>query len=129
MKSVVICGSSSFAKEIREFAENLKKLGVVVYEPHLYRASGGVWDNIAEFDRPLVAAGLTRDHFHKIRLADVVYVLNKDGYSGVSTSMEISYGVALGKPVYAFSNDDKEVCRKVLFSAIVSTPEDLLKYL
>lgn len=128
MKSVVICGSSRFFEEIRGFAKKLKDLGVVVFEPHLYGAVGS-WKDISDFDKPFVASGLTHDHFYKIRMADVVYVLNKDGYSGVSTSMEIAYGVALGKPVYAFSNDDKEVCRKVLFSAIVGTPEDLLKYL
>ncbi|MDD3711576.1 MAG: hypothetical protein PHP37_03195 [Patescibacteria group bacterium] len=129
MKSVVICGSSRFFKEIRGFAKKLKDLGVVVYEPHLYRASGGIWENIPDFDKPFVASGLTHDHFYKIRMADVVYVLNKDGYSGVSTSMEIAYAVALNKPVYAFSDQDKEICRKILFSGIVSTPEDLLKYL
>lgn len=129
MKSVVICGSSRFAQEIREFAEKLKKLGVIVYEPHLYRASGGIWENLSEFDKPLVAAGLTHDHFRKIRLADVVYVLNKKGYSGVSTSMEIAYGVALAKPIYAFSDNDEEICRKILFSGIVSSPDDLLRYL
>lgn len=129
MKSVVICGSSKFALEIREFAKKLKNLGVIVYEPHLYRASGGVWDNIPDFDKPLVASGLTHDHFYKIRMADVVYVLNRDGYSGISTTLEIGYAASLNKPIYAFSNEDEEICRKILFSDIVSTPEKLLKYL
>ena len=129
MKSVVVCGSSRFAEEIRDFTTNLRKLGVVVYEPHLYRASGGIWENLSEFDKPLVAAGLTYDHFNKIKLADVIYVFNKDGYSGVSTSMEISYGVALGKPIYALSSDDEEICRKILFSGFASCPDDLIRYL
>lgn len=129
MKSVVICGSSRFALEIREFAQKLKELGVVVCEPHLYRASGGVWENISDFDKPLVASGLTHDHFYKIRMADIVYVLNKDGYSGVSTTLEIGYAAALDKPIYIFSEKDDEICRKILFSGIVSTPEDLIKYL
>lgn len=129
MKSVVICGSSRFALEIREFAKKLKNLGVVVYEPHLYRASGGVWENIPDFDKPLVASGLTHDHFYKIRMADVVYILNKNGYSGVSTTLEIGYAVALNKPIYAFSDKDEEMCREILFSGIISDPDDLIKYL
>lgn len=35
MKSVVICGSRKFEKEIRKFGSELRKLGVVVYEPIL----------------------------------------------------------------------------------------------
>ena len=129
MKSVVICGSSRFASEIREFAKKLKDLGVVVYEPHLYRASGGVWDEIKDFDKKFVAMGLTHDHFYKMRLADVVYVFNKDAYAGVSTTFEIGYAAALNKPIYVYDGNDSEVCRKVLFSKEVKTPGDLIKYL
>lgn len=129
MKSVVICGSSRFAPEMREFANKLKEQGAVVYEPHLYRAAGGVWSEIKEFDRQFVAMGLTHDHFYKMRMADVVYVMNKDGYAGVSTTMEIGYAVALNKPIYAFEEADEEPCRKVLFSKIVKTPEELTKFL
>lgn len=34
-------------------------------------------------------------------MADVVFVFNKDGYAGNSTTLEIGYSVALGKPIYA----------------------------
>jgi nucleoside 2-deoxyribosyltransferase len=129
MESVVICGSSSFAPEMREFASSLKELGVVVFEPHLYRASGGIWDDIKDSDKKFVALGLTHDHFYKIRKADVIYIYNKDGYSGVSTTMEIGYAAALDKPIYAQSGDDKENCRPVLFSGIIKTPEELIKFL
>jgi len=126
MKSVVICGSNRFAPEIREFAKKLRALGVVVFEPHLYRSSGGVWEELKEFDKKFVALGLTHDHFYKMRMADVVYVYNKDGYSGVSVSMEIGYAAALNKPIYVYSDQDPEICRRVLFSAIIKEPEDLI---
>jgi hypothetical protein len=129
MKSVVICGSARFASDIRDFTKKLKDLGVIVYEPYLYRASGGVWENIPDHDKPLVATGLTHVHFYKIRMADVVYVLNKDGYSGVSTTLEIGYAVALNKPIYAYSESDEEICRKIIFSGFVNNAEDLIKYL
>lgn len=129
MKSVVICGSARFAPEIRDFAKKLKDLGVIVYEPYLYRASNGNWDNIPDHDKPLVATGLTHVHFYKIRMADVVYVLNKDGYSGVSTTLEIGYAAALDKPIYAFSENDEEICRKIIFSGFIDKAEDLVKYL
>lgn len=129
MKSVVICGSNRFAAEMREFAKKLKALGVVVFEPHLYRASGGNWAEIKEFDKKFVALGLTHDHFYKMRMADIIYVYNQDGYSGVSVSMEIGYAAALNKPIYVYSDKDEEICRQVLFSAVLKTPEDLINYL
>lgn len=129
MKSVVICGSSRFAPEMREFAKKLKDLGALVYEPNLYRASGGVWSEIKEFDKKFVALGLAHDHFYKMRMADAVYVFNKDGYAGVSTNIEIGYAVALNKPIYVYGENDDEPCRKVLFSGVIKNPEDLLVYL
>lgn len=129
MKSVVICGSSRFADGIFALGKELKERGVVVYEPHLYRASGGVWENLSEADSILVASGLTHDHFYKIRMADVVFVYNEGGYSGVSTSMEIAYAVACNKPIYALSDKDEELARKVLFSGYVGSAEELIKYL
>ena len=57
----------------------------------------------------------------------IVYVYNKDGYSGVSTNIEIGFASALGKPIYAFCDNDEEECRKILFNKIVQTPEELLK--
>jgi predicted nuclease with RNAse H fold len=129
MKSVVICGSNRFAPEMREFAKKLKALGVMVYEAHLYRASGGVWEEIKEFDKKFVALGLTHDHFYKMRMADVIYVYNKEGYAGVSVNMEIGYAAALNKPIFVFEEKDEELCRKVLFSRVAKTPAELVEYL
>jgi nucleoside 2-deoxyribosyltransferase len=129
MKSVVICGSNKFAKEARAFGKALEKLGVEVFMPHFYRASGGKWDELKDFDKPFVALGLTHDHFYKIRLADAVFIYNKDGYSGNSTTLEIGYAVACDKPIYAFSEKDEEICRSVLFRGVVTTPKDLVRLL
>jgi nucleoside 2-deoxyribosyltransferase len=129
MKSVVMCGSSRFAKEIRLFTKILETSGVNTFAPHLYRASGGDWSKIHEFDKKFVAMGLTYDHFRKINMADVVFVFNKNGYSGVSTTLEIGYAVALGKPIYALSNKDPEICRDVLFQGYAKTPKELIKFL
>ena len=126
MKSVVICGSGRFKPEIREFARKLKELGVVVYEPYLHPFKE--WEGLPEDYRKFVALGLTHDHFYKIQMADVVFVYNKDGYAGNSTTLEIGYAVALGKPIYALMNDG-EICRHVLFREIVSSPEELTKKL
>jgi len=128
MKSVVICGSSRFKPEMRKFAKKLKELGIVVYEPYLHRGKDE-WNNMSESYKELVSAGLTFDHFYKIKMADVVFVFNKGGYSGVSTTLEMGCAVALGKPIYALSKDKDELCRQVLIREIIKTPKELIKKL
>ena len=128
MRSVVICGSRRFKPEIREFAKKLKEKGVLVYEPYLHEESDE-GNQLSQEYKNFVALGLTHNHFYKIRMAEVVFVYNKDGYIGNSTTLEIGFAVALGKPIYALSDADEEICRKVLFSKVVKTPEELIKEL
>ena len=126
MKTVVMCGSRRFKPETREFAKRLKKLVVVVYEPYLHSGQDE-WAKLSDDYKKFIALGLTHDHFYKIQMADVVFVFNKDGYAGNSTTLEIGYAVALGKPVYALESADKELCRHVLFREVISSPTELVK--
>ena len=128
MKSVVLCGSRRFKPGIRKFGADLKKLGVVVYEPYLHSGQEE-WEGLSQEYRNFIALGLTHDHFLKIKMADVVYIYNEGGYIGNSTTMEMAYAVALGKPIYALSDKDEELCRRVLVRGIVKTPRQLLKLL
>jgi hypothetical protein len=128
MKSVVICGSRRFKPEIRKFAADLKDLGIVVYEPFLH-SGGDEWRTLSEDYQKFILLGLTHDHFYKIRMADVVFIFNKDGYSGPSTTLELGCAVALGKPVYAFSDKDPELCRMVLCRGFYDNTHDFLQVL
>jgi len=128
MRSVVLCGSRRFKPEIRKFAKELIKSGVLVYAPFLHEGKDE-WKSLPEQYKKFTALGLTHDHFYKIKMADVVYIYNKDGYSGVSTTLELGCAVALGKPIYALSDKDEELCRLVLFREIVTTAKDLVKRL
>lgn len=104
------------------------KKGVVVYAPFLHQGKDE-WKSLSDEYKSYVALGLTHDHFYKIRMADVVYVYNKDGYSGNSTTLEIGYALACGKPIYAFSDQDEELCRRVLMKDFINTPKKLLTVL
>jgi hypothetical protein len=128
MKSVVLCGSGRFKKEIREFARKLKEKGIIVHEPYLHRG-GDEWNTLSEEYKRFILLGLTHDHFYKIKKADVVFIYNKGGYIGNSTTLEIGYSVACGKPIYALEEDTEEGCRNVLFADIVKTPAQLIKKL
>ena len=59
----------------------------------------------------------------------MLHVHNKDGYIGNSTTLELGCAVALGKPIYALSDKDEELCRNALFRDFISSPEELAKLL
>ncbi len=128
MKTLVICGSRKFKPEVRKFAKELEKAGVTVYIPY-HHSGQEEWAHMSEDYQKFVALGLTHDHFYKIRMADVVFIYNKGGYSGVSTTLELGCAVALGKPIYALSDKDEELCRLVLFRGVIKTPKELVKRL
>ncbi len=127
MKSVVICGSRRFKAEVKKFAQELQKLGVDVYAPH-HHSGQDEWETFSKEYQAFIALGLTHDHFYKIRMADAVFVYNKGGYSGPSTTLEIGFAVALGKSIYALAADD-ELCRHTLFREVVGMPTELVKRL
>jgi nucleoside 2-deoxyribosyltransferase len=128
MKTVCICGSKKFKPDVRKFARELEKAGVIVYIPY-HHSGQEEWENLSDAYKKFVALGLTHDHFYKIRIADVVFIYNKNGYSGNSTTLEIGFAVALGKQIYALSDKDEELSRKVLLRGITKTPKELIKIL
>lgn len=124
MKSVVICGPRRFKKEIRKFAGQLRKAGVVVYEPIL-NDDPKINELPSHFKR-FSFLGLTHHQLSVIRKAEVVFIYNKDGYMGNSSTLELGFAEALGKPIYALCGDKDEPCRNVLFDEIIKTPKHLV---
>ena len=151
MKSVVFCSSQRFKKELGGFILKLKSLAkkrnfhVVVFDPE-FEARPAKFINQREKERlndPLyraTVAGKVYDHlFRKVRVADVCFVFNKNGYLGVNTSGELFAAAALGKTIYALNDKTlmgnypdelyEEPSPRKLIHEIVSTPEELLKRL
>ncbi len=86
---VCICGSTRFADEMRAANRELTFAGVIVLAP-------------GEADEPITdeqKTALDALHLRKIDLADRVLVVNPGGYVGESTSREIAYARAAGKPI------------------------------
>lgn len=86
---VCLCGSTRFVDAMRAANRDLTFAGVVVLAP-------------GEADEPVTdeqKARLDALHRRKIDLADRVLVVNPGGYVGASTSREIAYARAAGKPV------------------------------
>ncbi|MEU2832038.1 hypothetical protein ABZ667_25700 [Streptomyces lavendulae] len=86
---VCICGSTRFVDEMRAANRDLTLAGVIVVAP-------GESDKLTTNEQKTALDAL---HLRKIDLADRVLVVNPGGYIGESTSREIAYAHATGKPI------------------------------
>ncbi len=140
MKTVVICGSMRFSEEIDAFAAELRRLGVhTVLTPDF----GDLNKDFREMpehkrleivDYRMQVPELVLRHFDRIRRADVCYLFNKNGYTGVNTTLEVGFAHAREMLIYAHEKESPteqggEICREVLFSEVINTPEELVERL
>lgn len=129
MKSVVVCGSKRYTKEIAAFCKKLEKLNVLVFEPNFRPKVDEKLDFDGSARSEALFKGLTLEHFDWIRKAEACFIFNKDDYVGASVTMEIGYATALGKPVFALSANTGDPCRDALIDKVVKTPAQLIKLL
>ena len=129
MKSVVVCGSKRYKKEIAAFCKELTKLGVLCFEPSIQQPISEDAFISSDYVTSKIFKGLTLEHFDWVRKAEVCYVFNKDDYCGVSVSMEMGYAVALGKPIFAYSAQTGDPCRDALIDKVITNPKQLFKLL
>ncbi|GGO46408.1 hypothetical protein GCM10012287_16640 [Streptomyces daqingensis] len=94
---VCICGSTRFADEMSAANRDLTFAGVIVLAPGVFlRAEDHGADELITDAQKAVLGAL---HLRKIDMADRVLVVNPGGYVGESTSREIAYARATGKPI------------------------------
>jgi hypothetical protein len=94
---VCICGSTRFVDEMSAANRDLTFAGVIVVAPGVFlRAEDHETSELITHEQK---AALDALHLRKIDLADRVLVVNPGGYIGESTSREIAYARASGKPI------------------------------
>ena len=94
---VCICGSTRFVDEMSAANRDLTFAGVIVVAPGVFlRAEDHEADESITNEQKTALDAL---HLRKIDLADRVLVVNPGGYVGESTSREIAYAQATGKPI------------------------------
>ncbi len=141
MKSVVICGSGRYIDEINHFAARLKQLGVArVFTPNFNTRRRTFMTTLEERERMESKAYRSQlpaavfQHLDRIRKAEVCFVYNKAGYLGVNTTLELGFAHGRDMIIYALEPEGAldsggEICRGVLISDVVSTPEELMERL
>ncbi len=153
MKSIVFCSSQRFKNELEKFISELKAkaqergMDLVILSPEFE------FDDVPEgfyklpeeerlknetYRKTIISK--VYDHlFRKIRVADVCFIFNKDGYLGPNVIGELFTAAALGKMIYALEDkclvgrypDDlhEEPCCRGLIHRVISDPEELVRYL
>lgn len=89
---VCLCGSTRFKDKFFEVAKDLTMKGCIVTMPMVFMHSG---DEINSIEKNFL------DEVHKAKIADadLIYIINVDGYIGDSTRNEINWAAELGKKI------------------------------
>lgn len=93
---VCICGSARFVDEIHAANRELTFAGAIVLAPGVFPPADHEPPESITDDQKTALGAL---HLHKIDLADRVLIVNPGGYIGESTTREIAYAHAAGKPI------------------------------
>lgn len=119
MKTICLCGSFKFYQQMNKVQEilvtNDKKCIKPVPFPHE--------DPKKSRAREEEEIG-TKAHIENVKQAGIVYVVDKDGYVGRSTSVEIGVAYGLGKKIYAMEQI-KDPAVDILVDEVLS-PEELV---
>lgn len=129
MRTVAICGSKKYKDQIHQFALELEKLGVCVFEPNFKEPLPETYKAETANMTKIIFKGLTLEHFYYIRKADVCFVYNQNDYVGTSVTMEMAYACALDKPIFALTEITGEPCRDTLIDKVATSARELIKLL
>ena len=92
MRTVTLCGSMRFEKQMQKIAMDLE----TQHAMNVLQCTYNVADRILS-DREVET--LTKAHYRKIDLSDGIYVVDIDGYIGESVKQEIQYAQKTGKQI------------------------------
>ena len=115
-KTITLCSSASFYKQVLEIAAELKKLGFKVKIPH----TANIMKKTGNFDADFYKTWfrdkndyykktqLTKMHFRKVIGADAILVVNSDkngtaGYIGGNGLMEMGLAFHYKRPIFVYN--------------------------
>ena len=92
MQVITICGSLKYEADMKLVAEKLALEGICVLTP-VFPVSKDIKISKEQMNN------LKEAHFKRIEMSDEIYIVNKDGYIGDSTKLEIEYATKLNKVI------------------------------
>lgn len=115
-KTITICASAAFYKEVVQLAETLEKQGYTVLIPDTARKMQQANDfDVSHYKTWFGDAkdyhkktALMRGHFDKVAVGDAILVVNSEkhgvkGYIGGNVLMEMALAFHLHKPIYVLN--------------------------
>ncbi|MDF1540293.1 MAG: SH3 domain-containing protein [Candidatus Thorarchaeota archaeon] len=137
-KAMTVClsGSFKFIEKMIEIESFLVKNDIQCLSPvpHSYRKGSTPseftedWSSLSEAQRLGESERIQKEYFHqKVDRANIVYVVNPEGYVGASVTLEIGYTYAMKKPIFAME-PIKEYTVMGLVNRVLS-PEKLVQEL
>lgn len=105
-KIVVLCGSTKFKAEFEEMNQELTLKGHIVLSVGAFPHADNHQSGEDKFG-VIAKAKLDETHKCKIDLADMILIINKDGYIGRSTMDEFIYAKSLPNKIIIFYDDEK----------------------
>jgi hypothetical protein len=106
MKVITICGSLKFEQEMKYYAEKLEFEGNCVLSI-VYPIK-----KKEEYTQEEINS-LRIGHFKRIELADVIFVVNKNGYIGDAVKKEIEFAKRNNKKIVYLENTNEEIIEKI----------------
>lgn len=100
MKTITLCGSLKFQKEMMMVAEEMALKGNCILTP-VYP----ILENYERTEEQL--EDLKKAHFKRIEMSDAIFVVNVNDYIGKSTKLEIEYAKKLNKEVLYYTDIDR----------------------
>lgn len=93
-KIVTLCGSTKFKDDFLKVQSDLTLKGIIVM-------SLGIFTKVDTFVKPDEGLNKMLNEMHKQRIdiSDGIFVINKNGYIGENTKMEIKYAQSQGKTI------------------------------
>ena len=91
-KVITLCGSTRFKEDFERVNKELTLQGNIVISVGCFGHAGDVFTD----EQKIMLDDI---HKRKIDMADVIYVINKDGYVGMSTQSEILYAALHNKEI------------------------------
>ena len=134
-KTVCLCASFRFFKELTKVSRVLTKKGVICLTPKPFKFRDqehpayfcNMWDDLSHSDKLKVSQEAELDYLEKVDKADILYVINPSGYVGKSVLFEVGYAFAKGKVIF-FQEPVQDFAIMGLVQRIATT-EDVVKFI
>ena len=91
-KVITLCGSTRFKEDFERVNKELTLQGNIVISVGCFGHAGDVFTD----EQKIMLDDI---HKRKIDMADAIYIINKDGYVGMSTQSEIIYAALHNKEI------------------------------